>query len=464
MGEKQAEGKPVDGKKADAKHYRKTELGEFVQYEPYSAYEAVPDPDLPWTGAVTFSAYDAERAAEDAIEGIRETVELFSRMIDNIMWSPSVENKAQKLRALTEEMVERLSLDDLDNAMQEAEFSEAVQVQKPTDLEEGAVDGESGLYMTVQFISPGVGNARDKHYYSPQVLKEAANLFVGVKQYETDHVEEQRSTRTWVSTIKEVLGFSEEGAIIGRVWVHNPDFAKAMRNLDEAGLQEMMECSIKGEGMAHPGKVNGENVSIVERISSIKAVDWVTAAGRGGKVIGIAEASSTTGENEMTEVKKTTEVVEDEEGKTTDVTEKVAVTVALEETDAAPSMLSAADVMRKVFAAQLPSQTLALQLVSESYADEAALDAAIAEKQAIIAELTAHLQEQGAKEPDAEGGGQVFGMSETLPRTVGKAPVKSDGKAFAEDDAVVPGPGAPKTLAEAQLEILKQNQMVGGLR
>lgn len=151
--------------------------------------------------------------------------------------------------------------------------------------------GTSLLEMDVQLIRPGWGNSKDGHYYSGEMLKSYAEKFVGAKMYETDHKAAEKNTRTWVSTVKEIKGYTDDGAPIAKVAVHDPNFAERMRNLKAAGLVEKMECSILANGTAKVGKApDGKQGKIVESITDVSSVDWVTRAGAGGHALSLAES------------------------------------------------------------------------------------------------------------------------------------------------------------------------------
>jgi hypothetical protein len=112
--------------------------------------------------------------------------------------------------------------------------------------------------------------------------------------YETDHKQGEKSTRTWVSTITELKGFTDDGAPIMRVAVHDPNFAQRVRNLASGNLLSNLECSLLANGTAKPGIREGKNYKVVESITDVESVDWVTRAGAGGKALNIAEGEPTT--------------------------------------------------------------------------------------------------------------------------------------------------------------------------
>jgi len=148
------------------------------------------------------------------------------------------------------------------------------------------------LEMSVVLIQPGFGNKRDNHYYPAEMLRRDAHIFEGAKMYETDHVQKEKNTRTWVSTVKSIKGFTAEGAPVGEVIVHDPGFADRVRLLEQGGLLEKMECSILAVGRAKKGEVDGVKANVVEELTEALSVDWVTQAGAGGKAIAISETEA----------------------------------------------------------------------------------------------------------------------------------------------------------------------------
>ena len=147
------------------------------------------------------------------------------------------------------------------------------------------------LHLDVALIRPGWGNKRDNHYYPRDVVERDAPVFAGVKMYETDHRQDEKSTRTWVSTVKEIVGYTDDGAPIGRVSVHDRNFAERLMALAADDLLEKMECSILAAGTARKGEVDGRKGHVVEAITSAESVDWVTRAGCGGRALKLAETS-----------------------------------------------------------------------------------------------------------------------------------------------------------------------------
>ena len=169
-------------------------------------------------------------------------------------------------------------------------------------------DGQGPLTMKIQAIQPGFGRKRDNHYYPAAMLRRDAPIMVGVKMYESDH-KDDKSTSNWVSTTTDLLGFSDAGAPIYEVLVHNPGFAQRVRNLNEAkdadgvSLLEKLECSILGDGKIKRNQiVEGRKANVVEALTRISSIDWVTKAGAGGKALAIAESEDSMSDKDEKDV------------------------------------------------------------------------------------------------------------------------------------------------------------------
>jgi len=152
-----------------------------------------------------------------------------------------------------------------------------------------ANDNRAPLLMDVALIQPGWGNKKDMHYYPADMLKRDANVFEGVKMYASNHKPDEKSVKTEVAVVQEIKGFTDDGAPIGRVAVHDPDFAEATRNRARLDTLETLECSILARGKTREGEVDGIKGHIVEAITEGISVDFVTKAGAGGHAINLAE-------------------------------------------------------------------------------------------------------------------------------------------------------------------------------
>jgi cation transport regulator len=243
-------------------------------------------------GITSFDQLEAQRKATEKALEVQELTYAYTSMIENIM-AGDEEDKIGEINRLTTEFTSRLT------QLQEAEQRRKIEQNEEdmVELEENAKsvvteiqESENGpLHAVVRIIKPGWGNQRDNHYYPKDVLQRDAYKFVGSKMFETDHKQHEKSTRTWVSTIEDIVGY-EEGAPLAKVAVHDEGFANRLRNLNELGILEKMECSIAANGIAKGGfKMGGREGKQVEAISKVSSVDWVTRAGAGGAAVSLLE-------------------------------------------------------------------------------------------------------------------------------------------------------------------------------
>ena len=295
-------------------------------------------------------------------------------------------------------------------------YAGAVEVISEANAAPGAI-----LKMKFQPIRPGAGNAKDGHWYDADMLKSNAQKLVGAKQYETDHKPGEKSTRTWVSTITELNGFKDDGTPIMTTSIHDPNFAQRVNNLstgkDENGgsLLEKLECSLLADGLANPGIREGKNYKVVESITNVESVDWVTRAGAGGKALEIAESEpQTTAEGATMADQNKVEVKTNPP-----VTETVAPVAEAVTTPAPaePTRLSEVEVTALLEAEKrLPAASRA-RLAEGQYKDGEAVKAIITKELAYLKDLL--------------GSGQPFGLGAP------KQPEKSPTDRIAEADAAL---------------------------
>ena len=271
------------------------------------------------SGAKSFADVEASQAAQEATERMHEVTYQFGSLAWNILNDPeetdklgSLQDLAAEFLALAEEIMGTATPEPetppapaappageaepsegtatIPAEMREMAFGHALRLVE----DDPAISPPAGgsivpMALDVAFIEPGWGNEHDNHYYPAEVLKRDAHVFEGAKMFETDHRPEEKSTRTWVSTITTISGFTDTGAPVARVIVHDEDFAKRLKALNEAAMLEKMECSILALGAAKRGKIDGKEANIVERITEAQSVDWVTRAGAGGRALKLTE-------------------------------------------------------------------------------------------------------------------------------------------------------------------------------
>lgn len=303
--------------------------------------------------ALTFSAVDAAASAREAMDALRVRMGQFNALMNNIMWSDEVPNKATALRALTNDFIGLLprSLRATETAPGVAEPQSVAVAESLTGLElvsEGraTADGRGPMVMSIRLIKPGFGNPKQNHYYPAEMLKREARKFVGAKMHEVDHRQKDKSNKTWVSTITDITGFAPDGAPIAEVLVHDPEFAQRARNLEEGGQLERLECSIMADAKAVRGKVNDKKGKIIESFVKTGDVDWVTKAGAGGRALAIAEseAADMADKEEQLREDAAEEVVKIEEGGAEEAGE----------TQEAAKPPCASDVLKALLASDLP--------------------------------------------------------------------------------------------------------------
>ena len=370
-----------DALKKENKPMAKTEIIET----PIEVMEVKEDEPVVSFNALSFKQLDDFKAAADVSAEANELAREFISLVENNMWSPDVTDKIGALQSVFGEFIARLSALDLtaqpSESMKES-LSEAneTEIQEFTELKPTEAD-KTCLHIDIIPIQPGWGNTRDNHYYPRPMLESCAAKFVGAKMYETDHRDEDKSTKTWVSTIVEMKGFTPDGAPIARVAVHNEDFADRLRRLHNEGILNKMECSILANGSVKPGYKEGDRTGkIVEEISDVISVDWVTRAGAGGQALSLAESEGGTNMPDPGETKKEDEIKVDEPKVETPPAEPQVETSkeVIQETELTPEVkpLTTAEIMAELDKSGLPASTK-YELVKEAYKDVAEISAAV---------------------------------------------------------------------------------------
>lgn len=147
--------------------------------------------------------------------------------------------------------------------------------------------------MLVEFITPGWGSSG---YYSPQVIEAAATdrvIPAGTHMY-ADHPTEAedierpiRSIRDLVAVTTEDARLSEDGTLVGEVEVVE-SWRPFMQTVHSA-----IGVSIRGSATdIVPGQAEGRSGGIIEGlVPPVMSVDFVTRAGRGGRVLSLLESA-----------------------------------------------------------------------------------------------------------------------------------------------------------------------------
>jgi len=176
-----------------------------------------------------------------------------------------------------------------------AEVGEDCDLQSQAQIVEVRDRGDGNrrgpVSMVIEPIAPGWGNAKDKHYYPRELLTERAGVFVGSRMFLTDHKDGERNARNFASVVERHVGFGEQGAPRYEVTVLNPDTCELVRNCAETKHLDQLQFSIFAKGTHKKGKVDGREGWIVTEIADNPKpyIDWVSAAGAGGKAVALAE-------------------------------------------------------------------------------------------------------------------------------------------------------------------------------
>lgn len=169
----------------------------------------------------------------------------------------------------------------------------------------------------VILITEGLGNLRDKNYYTSDAVATAAKVFEG-KQFYLDHPssidEESRPERSvrdlagWFSNCKvgqvkdpdtgeplaacfATLNFAESdpgNLALGQV-------KAALRYQKQYPGKKDVYCgiSINAGGLSEPGEIDGIEVNVVHEIEDAFSADIVTKPARGGKFLALSESERT---------------------------------------------------------------------------------------------------------------------------------------------------------------------------
>jgi hypothetical protein len=161
---------------------------------------------------------------------------------------------------------------------------------------EGTADRPSQT-VKLDLIVEGFGNKRDGHYYSRALLEREARRFEGAQMY-ANHLSEEARKRLGgnVRNIEDLMGRIRDVKVVeadGKLRL------RGTASISRKWLWEMVEhdpgllgVSINASGSSRVGRVEGRNAKIVEAISGVESVDWVTKAGAGGKVVELMEAEA----------------------------------------------------------------------------------------------------------------------------------------------------------------------------
>ena len=144
--------------------------------------------------------------------------------------------------------------------------------------------------LNVQIITPGWGSSG---YYPPETLQQAAEdkVFPAGTHMYLDHPTAFEAEERPNRSIKDLTAVLTEdakwngNALVANVRTFGP-FASAVAEMVDA-----IGVSIRADAEVSEGEAEGRRGIVVERLTNARSVDFVTAAGRGGKILQVLESA-----------------------------------------------------------------------------------------------------------------------------------------------------------------------------
>jgi len=144
---------------------------------------------------------------------------------------------------------------------------------------------DSSGFMRIRIISPGWGSSG---YYSPEVLKAAAPLYKQGTHCYWNHPSRTEERDRPERNLHDLAGVLAEDA----QWSNSPEpglYARAQVFAPyRAAIKEMaphIGISHRASGSTRKGSAEGRTGPIIEKITDVVSVDFVTVAGRGGAIL-----------------------------------------------------------------------------------------------------------------------------------------------------------------------------------
>jgi hypothetical protein len=167
-----------------------------------------------------------------------------------------------------------------------------MRIHEQTTLTEAIADGSATSgQMVIQIVTPGKGSSG---YYSAQVCESAAPLVQAGTPMYLDHPTEAEEWQRPERSLRDLAAVFTEGArwdpANQRLVANAQVFAPYREVLTE--MAPYIGVSIRGDGNIVEGALpTGGRGRVVESIDQIQSVDFVTKAGRGGKVLALLESA-----------------------------------------------------------------------------------------------------------------------------------------------------------------------------
>ena len=163
-------------------------------------------------------------------------------------------------------------------------------ISESHDLLEADLKGKDGRH-PILILTPGWGSSG---YYSPEVVEAAAPLVPAGTHMYLDHPTPTEEVEQPVRSVRKIAAVTTEaarwdadrGGLVAECKVVAP-----YRDLIE-DLKGSIGLSIRGSATdVTEGEVDGRTGRIIEGLAAIDSVDFVTRAGRGGKILDVLESA-----------------------------------------------------------------------------------------------------------------------------------------------------------------------------
>jgi hypothetical protein len=196
------------------------------------------------------------------------------------------------------------------NAPSAAEMQESVgQLVKLAPLTNGvrphrlreAEGNEGQTVYEVEILTEGLGNAKDRVFYTAAALREAVSngIFTGMQAYANHPDSDEERTRP-ERDVRQLVGyyrgfkFQESGSegkptvkaelVVNKGMTWMTDLLESAIAAKSDGV-ELCGISIDGGGLVELGEIDGKYTNICRQITEAPSADIVTRAARGGKIV-----------------------------------------------------------------------------------------------------------------------------------------------------------------------------------
>lgn len=145
----------------------------------------------------------------------------------------------------------------------------------------------TGARARVTIISPGQGSSG---YYSPEVIAEAAPLFEAGTHMYLDHATESERAERGVRSLDRLVGVLESAPTLNHkgALVADVKIMPAWREFVKEAYPYI------GVSISASGEIEeSEQGRVIKKLTAVESVDFVTRAGRGGKIDALLESAVT---------------------------------------------------------------------------------------------------------------------------------------------------------------------------